>query len=315
METRQTYVGIDVAQHELAVAVRPEGSVHRWGNDAAGWAAVIAHLTPVAPTLIVLEGTGGLEAGIAAALTDAGLPAVVANPRQVRDFARGVGRLAKTDPLDAGILARFGEVVRPELRPRPDAAQRALAELVARRRQLRDQRVTEVNRRGRAAASLHASLDRHIAFLTEEVRTLETMIAERLARDPARGAKATALQSVPGVGPVVAATLLAELPELGTLGPKQIAALVGLAPFTQQSGRGQQPARIRGGRRPVRTALFHAAVTAVRWNPVLIAHYARLRAAGKPRKLALIACARKLLLILNAILRDGATWDPAPQSA
>jgi transposase len=311
MERETPFVGIDVAQDEVVVAIRPLGTVSRWRTDEAGHAALVAHLAAVAPALVVLEGTGGLEVALAAALQDAELPVVVANPRQVRDFARGVGRLAKTDPIDAAVLAHFAEAVRPTVRPRPDAAARALAALVARRRQVRDLRVAERQRRGRLPAVVHPSLDRIIAVLSAELAELEQAIAEAIALDPTWRAKAALLQSVPGVGPVVATTLLAELPELGRQAANPIAALVGVAPLTRQSGRIQRPAAIGGGRRAVRHALFQATITAVRHNPVLRAYDEQLRARHKPRKVALIACAHKLLTILNAMLRDGTPWQPA----
>ena len=318
-------VGVDVAGTEVVVALRHADAVAdtvlaaptRWANDEAGHAALLAWLTPQQPTLIVLEGTGGLEEALVAALHDAALPVVVANPRQVRDFARGVGRLAKTDPIDAAVLAHFAQVVRPAVRPRADVATRELAALVARRRQVRDLRTAEHHRRLRAAAVVRPSLDRTIAALTEELRVLEGAIADHVALDPAWCAQQALLQSVPGIGPVVAVTLLAELPELGTLAPKPLAALVGLAPFTQQSGAGRGRAVIRGGRTAVRGALYLAAVSAIRCNPTIQPLYHRLITAGKPKKVALVACARKLLTILHAMLRDGTPWQPplAPEAS
>jgi transposase len=308
-------VGIDVAQDELVVVVGPEETLTRWANDEAGQAALAAHLAELAPDLVALEGTGGLEAGIVAALQDAGVPVAVANPRQVRAFAYGVGRLAKTDPIDAAVLARFAAVARPAVRARTDAATRDLAALVARRRQVRDLRTVERNRRRRAAAVVRPSIEQTIAALGAELATLEAAIATAVALDPTWQAKTDLLQSVPGIGPVVATTLLAELPELGRRAPKSLAALVGVAPLTRQSGRTQRPAAIGGGRRAVRTALYQATVTAVRHNPVLRRHYDHLLARHKPRKVALIACARKLLTILNAMLRDGTMWQDSPAKA
>jgi transposase len=310
-----SFVGIDVAQDELVVAHRPDTGVTRWTNDAAGHQALVASLQAMAPTLIVLEGTGGLETGIVAALQDAALPVVVANPRQVRDFARGVGRLAKTDPIDAAMLAHFAEVVRPAVRPRPDAAARDLAALVARRRQVITMRVAEGNRLRRLPAVTHPSLERVIALLTAELEAIELAIAAAVALDPTWQAKDAVLQSVPGVGPVVASTLLAELPELGSLDPKPLAALVGVAPLTRQSGRTHRPAAIAGGRASVRKALVQATKTAIRWNPVIAAYHAQLTARRKPPKVVLIACAHKLLTILNAMLRDGTSWQDRPIAA
>ena len=303
-------VGIDVAEAEVVVAVAGEAGVGRWTNDEAGQQALTAALAARAPALVVLEATGGAVRDRVAAVVEAGVPVAVANPRQVRDFARGVGRLAKTDPIDAAVLARFAAVVRPATRAARAAAGEDLRALVQRRRQVRDARVAEQHRRRRAPAIARPSLDRVIALLTAELAALEAAIADLVAADPACRARAAVLQSVPGVGPVVAATVLGELPELGTLTAKQAAALVGLAPRTRESGKTRGRATIGGGRRGVRCALYLAAVTAVRWNPAIRDFYARLLAAHKPKKLALVAAAHKLLTHLNALLRDGAYWQP-----
>jgi transposase len=310
--TPEAFVGIDVAQDELVVAVRPSGAVSRWANDEPGRTALVAAVRAAHPTLVVLEATGGLEQAAAAALAEATLPVVVANPKQVRDFARGVGRLAKTDPIDAAILARFAEVVRPAVRAGTDEATRALRALVVRRRQVRDARVADTQRRSRAEPIVRPFLDRAIAAATTELTDLEAAIAARVALDPTWRATRDVLQSVPGIGPVVAATLLAELPELGTLATKQLAALVGVAPRTSESGKHRGKATIGGGRRGVRGALYLAAVAARRWNPTIRAFYERLLAAHKPKKLALVAAAHKLLGILNAMVRDGTLWLPKP---
>lgn len=306
------FVGIDVAQQELVVAERPERGIAAFGNDASGHAALVAVLgSGEAPALIVLEGTGGLERAAAAALQAAGFAVAVANPRQVRAFARGVGRLTKTDAVDAAVLARFAEQVRPAPRPLPSAAARELAALVARRRQVRDARVAEEHRLARAAtAAARASLGRMIAALAAELATLEAAIGALIAGDPALAATAELRQSVPSIGPVTGATLVAELPELGTLDAGEIGALGGVAPHTAQSGSARPTATVAGGRPAVRTALYLAAVTASRHNPVIKAFYDRLIARGKPAKVALIACAHKLLTLLNAMVRDGTVWDP-----
>ena len=307
----ERFVGIDVAQAELVVAVRPDGGTERWANAEAEWTALAARLGELAPALIVLEGTGGLEAGVAAALHDAALPVVVVNPRQVRAFARGVGQQAKTDPIDAAVLARFAEVVRPAPRLRADAAARDLRALVTRRRQVRDMRTAERHRAGRAATAVQPSLERMLAALTAELARLDAAIAAALAADPRRTEATRVLRSAPGVGPVIAATLLAELPELGRGEVAAVAALAGLAPITAQSGRSGGHATIAGGRAPARTALYLAAVTAVRCDPTIRLFYERLLAQHKPRKVALIACAHKLLRSLHAMLRDGALWTTA----
>jgi transposase len=303
-------VGIDVAQDEVVVVVQPGGAMSRWANDEEGHAAVVAMVQPMTPERIVLEGTGGLEQALVAALADADLPTVVANPAQVRAFARGIGRKAKTDPVDAAVLAQFAAQVAPPVRPHADAAARELRGLVVVRRQVRDLRVTATLQRGRAHPIAYPALDRVIATLTDELQAVEAAIAAQLALDPTWRAKQILLESVPGIGTVIAATVIAELPELGTIDAKAIAALVGVAPHTKQSGRRTQPATIGGGRASVRAALYLAAISAIRCNPVLKPFYRRLRANQKPPKVALIATAHKLLTILTAMLRDGTLWDP-----
>lgn len=316
------WIGIDVAQAELVVAERPDAGSTTWANDAAGHAALVAHLQDgAAPALIVVEGTGGLERALVLALGEAGFRVTIANPRQVRAYADGIGRLAKTDPIDAAVIARFAEEVHPHARIRLSAAEQALAALVARRRQVRDQQVAERLRRARllpqgaAVAAAVGSLDRLLAAYAAELATLEAEIAALITLEPPLAAKQAVLQSVPGIGPVISATLLAELPELGQIEAGPIGALTGLAPRTRQSGRTTRPATIGGGRAAVRHALYQGTVTAVRHNPVIAAYYARLRAAHKPRKVALVACAHKLLTILNAMLRDGTMWHDAPTPA
>lgn len=305
-------VGIDVAQDDWVVVVAATGEVTQWTNDAPGIAALVTMLTALMPHRIVLEGTGGVERALVAALADAALPLVIANPAQVRHFARGIGRLAKTDPIDAAVLATFAQDVDLPVRPVADAAARRLRGLVVRRRQVRDLRVAEAQHRARAESSSFASIDRVMALLTEELHALELAIAAALTLDPTWQQQQTILRSVPGIGPVVAATLIAELPELGQRNAKALAALVGVAPRTNDSGRRRGPATIGGGRGSVRTALYLATRTAVRHNPVLKAFYQRLLAQHKPHKVAIIAAERKLLTFLTAMLRDGTMWSPSP---
>jgi transposase len=303
------FVGIDVAVDELVMSI-DGGAVSRWTNDEAGQTALVATLRDHAPTLVVLEGTGGLERAIARQLDAAGIDNAVANPRQVRDFAKGMGRLAKTDAVDAVMLAQFGALARPDARLPTTAAADELRGLMVRRRQVRDQRVAEGNRRARSHDVALPSIDRIIAALTEELAELESMIADRLAHDPTWRDTCAILRSVPGIGPVAAATVIAELPELGSLSHKQIAALVGVAPRTRQSGRSTETATIGGGRRPVRCALYLATLSATRYNPLIHAFYHRLLDRHKARKVALIAATRKLLTILNAMVRDRTPWQP-----
>lgn len=304
-------VGIDVAAGELVVAVHQTGETWAVANDAAGHAALVQRLRVLGPTRGVVEATGGLERPPVLALAEAGLPVRVLNPRQGRDFAKATGRLAKTDRLDAVALAHFAAAIGPDSRPVPDAAAHALRALFARRAQLLGMLVAERNRRRTADPAVRPSIAAVVAVLSAQVAQLETEVARRIAADPAWRATAALLRSVPGVGPVAALALLAALPELGTLGRQQIAALVGVAPIDHASGTGVGRAAITGGRAGVRTTLYMAALTAARCNPVVRAFYHPLLAAHKPPKLALIACVRKLLTLLTAMVRDGTPWNPA----
>jgi transposase len=311
MTSSECSVGIDVAQAVLAVAVHGGDAPWTVPNTPAGWADLAARLRPLEPTRIVLEGTGGLERPVATALAAAGLPVAVVNPRQARDFAKASGRRAKTDAVDARVLARLAATMDVAPRPLPAPATQELQALVTRRRQLTELLVAERNRRQRADPVAQPSLERIIAALAAERTTLDAELRRRIAAEPAWQAQAATLQAVPGIGPVAAATLLAHLPELGTLERHDLAALVGVAPFQHDSGRHHGPATIAGGRASVRTPLYPAAVTAARCNPLIRPFYRRLLDRGKPKKVALIACLRKLLTILNAMLRDGTTWDPS----
>ena len=311
----ERFVGLDVAKAAIDVAERPSGASWQVGNDEAGVAELVARLRVVAPALVVAEATGGFERAAIAALAAAGLPVVVANPRQVRDFARATGQLAKTDRLDAAVLALFAERVRPVPRPLADEATQLLDALLTRRRQLLEMLVAEKNRLGFAPRSLHRGLRQHIAWLERQLEDVTKELARQIEASPVWRARDDLLQSVPGIGPVASCTLLAELPELGTLSHKQIAKLVGLAPLARDSGTLRGKRMIWGGRASVRTALYLAALCARRWNPTVRVFYERLRAAGKPAQVALIACAHKLLVILNAMVRDHTRWVvPAPSA-
>jgi transposase len=303
------FVGIDVSKQRLDVHVRPTEESFVVARDDEALAGLVAPLGALAPQLIVLEATGGLQVTVAAALAAAGLPVAVVNPRQVRDFARAIGRLAKTDSIDAEVIARFAEAVRPEPRPLPNTAAQMLAALVARKRELVALR--EKNRRRQAAADfVRRDLDASIEALARRIDALDREIDQQVKGSPIWLARENLLKSVPGVGPGLG-TLIAELPELGRLGRRKIAALVGVAPFNRDSGTLRGKRTIWGGRAAVRAILYMAAVSAARCNPAIAALYKRLRRAGKPAKVALTACMRKLLTILNAILRDQQPWQPA----
>jgi transposase len=302
-------VGIDVSKDRLDVAVRPSRETFVVGRNAEGLDALIAKLTPLAPVAVAVEATGGYETVVAASLAAAGLAVVVVNPAQVRSFAQALGKRAKSDPIDAGIIAHFLEATKPQIRPLPDEETRLLADLVARRRQIVAMIVAERQRQKRLTNKrLQKSIARLLAALQKELSSLETDIDETVRGSPAWREKEDLLASVPGIGKTIARTLLAELPELGTLDRRKVAALVGLAPWTRQSGKWKGKSFIGGGRADVRAALFLGAMVAARHNPELKAFRDRLVAKGKPKLVALVATARKLLTILNAIIRDQQPW-------
>jgi transposase len=304
------WIGIDVSSTHLDLAVRPDGTATRYENTTRGITAVLTTLQPLTPTLIVVEATGRYERAVVRRLADAGLAVAVVNPRQVRDFAKGAGHLAKTDALDAAVLAHFAEAMRPTPRPQRTQDAEDLQDLVARREQLSGMLVMEKNRLATAPRPTRTGIKRHITWLEKELAALERTITAAIAADVAWSDQAIQLQGVTGVGPVTAATLLASLPELGTLNRKQIAALVGVAPLNRDSGRLRGTRTIWGGRAGVRRVLYQATMSARRFNPLIKPLYDRLRAAGKPMKVAHIACMRKLLTILNAMCASGEPWDP-----
>ena len=316
MQQEATYVGIDVAKEMLDVALRPTGERWRVEHDAAGLEQLVARLQALAPALVVLEATGGLELELVAALAAAALPVVVVNPRQTRDFARATGTLAKTDALDAAVLAHFAEAVRPPQRPLSDAQTQTLRQLLTRRRQLVVMRVAEGQRLTRAGAAVRPGIEAHIVWLEQQLSALEAELRQALQQSPVWRERDALLRSVPGVGEQLSLTLLAELPELGRLDRRQAAALVGVAPFNRDSGRLRGRRTIWGGRARVRAVLYMGALSASRHNPLIRAFYQRLLAAGKPKKVALTACMRKLLVILNAMLKHHTPWrDLSPNSA
>jgi transposase len=304
-------VGIDVSKDRLDVCVRPIGEVFSVSRDATGIEVLIGRMAGLTLRVIALEATGGFETVVAASLGAAGLPVVVVNPAQVRAFAQAMGRRAKTDVIDAAVIAHFVEATKPEPRPLPDVDTQMLADLVSRRRQIIQMIVAERQREKRAAKRMKKSILRLLKALQVELSEIDQEIDEAVRGSPAWREKEDLLSSVPGVGPTIARTLIAELPELGALDRRQIAALVGLAPWTRQSGQWRGKSFIGGGRASVRSALFMGALTAARFNPVLKAFHQRLIVAGKPKMVAAIAVARKLLTILNAILRDKSPWQTA----
>jgi transposase len=308
MNTPNLYVGIDVSKARLDIAVRP--TAQRWSvaNDEEGIAQLVSRLKELTPALVVLEATGGLELPLATALYAAGVPVVVVNPRQIRDFAKATGRLAKTDALDAQVIAHFAEAVRPIPRPLPDAQAQALEALLSRRRQVVGMLTAEKNRLGTALPQVRSMLKAHIAWLQGQLAEIDKELGSTIQQSPLWREKDNLLQSTPGVGPVLSITLLAELPELGTLNRQQIAALVGVAPLNRDSGTLRGKRTIWGGRARVRATLYMATLVATRFNPVIKAFYQRLCGAGKAKKVALTACMRKLLTILNAMLKHHTPW-------
>ena len=310
MQAAPIFVGIDVSKARLDIALRPSGATESFPNDETGIRTLVQRLCAVKPLLIVLEATGGIERSAVRALVAAELPVTVANPRQVRDFAKATGQLAKTDVLDAQILARFAEAVRPVLRPLPDEMTLELRALIGRRRQIIEMLTAEKNRLSRAPQRVQKRIATHIRWLQSELERVNEDLDQAIRQSPIWREQEDLLKSVPGIGPVVSRTMLAELPELGSLSRKQIAALVGVAPLNWDSGLLRGRRVIWGGRAHVRTALYMAALAASRRNPVIRDFYRRLRAAGKKPKVALVACMRKLLVILNAILKHRVPWRP-----
>ena len=309
MEQEAIYVGVDVAKAQMDVAVRPSDDGWVVANDGSGLRQLVSRLKTLEPQIVVLEASGGLELPLVAALAVDELPVVVVNPRQVRDFARATGRLAKTDALDASVLAHFGEAVKPPVRPLRDAETQTLNSLVARRHQVMSMLVSERNRLNTAiAVAVRSSIEAHIEWLQRELDDLDTDLRQTLQQSPVWREKDNLLRSVPGVGEQISLTLLAHLPELGTLDRRQVAALVGVAPFNRDSGTLRGRRTVWDGRARVRAVLYRGALVAARYNPVIRDFYHRLLAAGKPKKLALTACMRKLLVILNSMLRHRSTW-------
>jgi transposase len=310
MQKNKEYVGVDVSKERLDMVAYPTGEMRSFGNHSAGIAKATTWLTEVKPAIIVMEATGGMEVSLYVTLQEANLPAAVINPRQIRDFARSMGILAKTDKIDAKVLARYAATVQPEARPLPDEEAHKLRTLVTRRRQLGEMIIAETNRaRATRDKAMKQRVYAHIEWLKRELANIDKDISQTIKENPVWQAKDKLLQSVPGVGPVLSATLIAELSELGVLNRKKIAALVGIAPFNRDSGKRQGERSIWGGRCKVRQSLYMAALSAARFNPTIRIFYERLLANGKEKKVALTACMHKLLTILNAMLRHNSYWS------
>ncbi len=314
MEQESIFVGIDVAKAQLDVAIRPAGEIWGVSNDEAGIRKLVSQLKNLEPAIVLLEASGGVELSLVAALAAEELAVVVVNPRQVRDFAKATGRLAKTDALDAAALAHFAEAVRPPVRPLRDAETQVLNSLASRRHQVVAMLTSEKNRLGSATVAVRPRIEAHIAWLERELKDLDRDLRQTIRQSPVWREKDDLLRTVPGVGEQLSLALLAYLPELGTLDRRQIAALVGVAPFNRDSGTLRGKRTVWGGRAKVRATLYMGALVASRYNPVISAFYKRLLAAGKPKKLALTACMRKLLVILNSMLKHRSRWcDLSPQ--
>ena len=313
MEQESTYVGIDVAKAQVDVAVRPTGQTWTITYDDAGVQELVSQLKTLEPALVLLEATGGLELPMVVALATAALPVVVVNPRQVRDFAKATGTLAKTDTLDAAVLAHFADAIRPDVRPLSEAETQVLASLVARRHQVVAMLVSEKNRLRRAISAVRPRVEAHIAWLEQELEDLDQGLRQTLRQSSLWREKDDLLRTVPGVGEQLSLTLLAYLPELGTLDRRQVAALVGVAPFNRDSGTLRGKRTVWGGRARLRAVLYMGALVASQYNPVIRDYYRRLLAAGKPKKLALTACMRKLLVILNSMLKHRSPWRDLTQ--
>ncbi len=310
MQENKEYVGVDVSQESLDMVAYPTGEIHSFENDSVGIAKATTWLTEVKPAIIVMEATGGMEVPLYVTLQEAKLPAAVINPRQIRDFAKSMGILAKTDKVDAKVLARYAATVQPEVRPLPDEEAHKLRTLVTRRRQLGEMIIAETNRaRASRDKAMKQRIHAHIEWLKQELANIDNDISQTIKENPVWQAKNRLLQSAPGVGPVLSAILIAELPELGILNRKKIAALVGIAPFNRDSGKHRGERSIWGGRCNVRKSLYMAALSAARFNPTIQTFYQRLVASGKQKKVALTACMHKLITILNAMLKHNSFWS------
>ena len=307
--SEKQWVGIDVCQKYLDVYIRPQEKLFQVTNDEIGITKLVSTLKSIQPELIVLEATGGMEIDATIKLTTAGLSVAVINPRQARDFAKATGQLAKTDAIDAKVLAHFADAIRPEVRQISDESSRQLEDLVARRRQISDMITAEKNRRRGKTNSVKASIDEHIEWLEEQLKEIESQIKSAIAVNPDWKQKMDLLTSVPGIGQVVAVTLISSLPELGTTSHKSISYLVGVAPLNKDSGKFRGKRRIWGGRAKIRCVLYMAALVAIRFNPLIKAFYERLIQKGKLKKVAITACMHKLLIFLNAMMRNNQTWQ------
>lgn len=303
-------MGIDVSKSHLDVAIRPSGKSWTEANDGKGIRSLVDALTDLNPLLIVMESTAGLEMAVAVDLAAAGLPVAIVNPRQVRDFARATGKLAKTDRIDARILARFAEMVRPEVRPLKDEQVQELSALISRRRQIVEMLTAEKNRLTTAPKRIQKDIKAHIQWLEKRLDNVDDEIQKRIKASPIWREKEAILQSVPGVGPVLSASLLCDLPELGRLNRRQVAALVGVAPLNRDSGLFRGKRKVWGGRANIRAVLYMATLSSVRANSVLKLFYNRLCGEGKPPKVALTACMRKLITILNSMIKNNTPWRP-----
>jgi transposase len=308
-ESIAQFVGIDVSKQSLDIAVRPAGTYWQCPNKPERFPELLARLQGIAPALIVIEASGGLHLPVTAALAEAALPIAVLNPRQVRDFAKATGTLAKTDAIDARVLAHFAEAVRPEVRPLPSAQALELDALMSRRRQLVAMHTSELNRLSSSPACVHPDIEAHLRWLEQRIERTDKELRSLIENSPLWRAKDDLMQSMCGIGPATSATLIAALPELGILNNRQIAKLAGLAPLNRDSGTMRGQRRIQGGRGDVRTALYMPTRCAVRFNPVLRDFYQRLKRAGKPEKVAMTACMRKLLVILNTMLKTNTSWE------
>lgn len=312
MEDEKIYVGIDVSKVNMDVAIYPSGKQWSFTNNEKGISQAVTRLCELSPALVVMEATGDIELPLTAALAIAGLPTVVVNPRQVRNFARAMGKLSKTDTIDSQVMAYFAATIQPKPRPMPDAQTQELSAILARRRQVIEMIVAERNRLGVANEAVRESIQGHIAWLEKELADVDNNLTCTIQKSPLWREKDELLRSVPGVGPVLSVTLLADLPELGTLNRRQIAALVGVAPLNRDSGNFRGKRRVWGGRAKVRAVLYMATLVATRHNAVIRDFYQRLNAAGKEKKVALTACMRKLLTILNALIRSRSPWQYTP---